>query len=238
MTASTPFDPEDLASLTTPCLVVDLAAVDRNIQRAEAIATAGRIRLRPHFKAHKCTRLMRRQLASGIAVGATCQTAREAVALADGGIADILVANEVVTEQDLFAIVELTRRARITVAVDALAHIALLEAVAPRFANTVDVLIEVDVGAHRCGVQPGSAELLRLADAIQTVDGLRLCGILSYEGHAVLKENRTERERLVRDVADEQPGRGAAAHRRSRRHLRHGRSDGDPGDRRGARQPP
>jgi D-serine deaminase-like pyridoxal phosphate-dependent protein len=181
---------------------VDLAAVDRNIRRAEEIATAGGIRLRPHFKAHKCTRLMRRQLGSGIAVGATCQTAREALALADAGITDILVANEVVTEEDLLVVVDLTRRARITLAVDAIAHVALLEAVAPRFTSTLDVLIEVDAGAHRCGIQPGSAELLHLAGAIQAVDGLRLRGILSYEGHAVLKEDRSERERLVRDVAD------------------------------------
>ena len=202
LTGSTGFSPYALATLSTPCLVVDLAAIDRNIRRAEAIATAGGIRLRPHFKAHKCTRLMRRQLGSAIAVGATCQTVREAVALADAGITDILVANEVVTEQDLLAVVELTRRAGITVAVDAIAHVALLAAVAPRFADTLDVLIEVDVGAHRCGVQPDSAELLRLAAAIQGVDGLRLRGVLSYEGHAVLKEDRTERERLVGDVGD------------------------------------
>jgi D-threonine aldolase len=118
--------PEAFVELQTPCLVVDLAAVDRNIRRTEDIASASGLSLRPHFKAHKCMELMLRQPRSGVAVGATCQTVREAVTLVEAGVADVLVANEIVTHQDLELLVAATHRAHIGVAIDSPEHVALL----------------------------------------------------------------------------------------------------------------
>ncbi|CAN5616811.1 DSD1 family PLP-dependent enzyme [soil metagenome] len=191
-----------LASLQTPCLVVDLAAVDRNIARAEAIAASGGIRLRPHFKAHKCSRLMARQLASGSAIGATCQTIPEASILARAGVADLLVANQLVTDQDLATVAEVAALATLTVAVDDLEHVRLLERAVPKSPSRLGVVIEVDVGLGRCGLAPDRPELLPLADAIAATAGLDLVGVLAYEGHLSLKEDPTFRESEMLTVRD------------------------------------
>ncbi|MCW2991172.1 MAG: alanine racemase domain protein [Solirubrobacterales bacterium] len=173
--------------------MVNLAAADRNIARAAAAFTAGPVRLRPHFKAHKCTRLLQRQLDAGGCSGVTCATAWEAEVLAEQGFGDILVANEVAGDRALAALGRAASRARITVCVDAPRHVELLTAVGAR----VGVLVEVDVGQGRCGVEPGSAELLRLAWLVADAPGLDLRGLQGYHGHAVLLESRSEREREV-----------------------------------------
>jgi D-serine deaminase-like pyridoxal phosphate-dependent protein len=85
-----------LERLPSPCLVVDVAALDRNIARAVGIVAGTEVRLRPHLKAHKCTTLLRRQLAAGGCAGATVQTSWEGLAAARAGVNDILVAAPVV----------------------------------------------------------------------------------------------------------------------------------------------
>jgi D-serine deaminase-like pyridoxal phosphate-dependent protein len=145
---------------------------------------------------------MARQLASGIAVGATCQTAREALVLAGAGVRDILVANEVVTPADLAIVASVAETAALTVAVDDLEHVRLLRRVVPSRPRHLGVVIELDVGLGRCGIEPGKAELLELADAVRATEGLELAGVLAYEGHLSLKEDHAVREagmRLVRD---------------------------------------
>jgi D-serine deaminase-like pyridoxal phosphate-dependent protein len=189
-----------LSGLPTPCLVVDLAAAERNIARAEAIATAGDLRLRPHFKAHKCTRLMARQLASGVAIGATCQTAREALVLAGAGVGDILLANEVVTPTDLAIVAEVAERADLTVAVDDLVHVRLLRDALASRGRRLGVVLELDVGSGRCGIEPGNPALLELAEAVTATRGLELRGLLAYEGHLSLKEDPAVREAGMRVV--------------------------------------
>ena len=79
------FPPEFLARLATPCLIVDRAASDRNIARVAEYFAKGRAKLRPHFKAHKCTTLLRRQVDAGSCTGVTCATAYEAELLAKKG---------------------------------------------------------------------------------------------------------------------------------------------------------
>src|SRR3954469_7034650 len=107
--------------LATPALVVDVEAVDRNI------AAAG-VRLRPHFKAHKCPELMRRQLAGGDCTGVTCATAFEAeVAAKAGRHDDILVGNEAADPGGLASLRRAAEHARITVAIDSPRHLQLLE---------------------------------------------------------------------------------------------------------------
>ena len=108
------------AGLATPALVVDLAAADRNIAAAD-------VRLRPHFKAHKCPELMRRQLAGGDCTGVTCATAWEAEVAARAGLHDdILVANEVADPGGLASLRRAAEHARITVAIDSPRHLELL----------------------------------------------------------------------------------------------------------------
>ena len=191
-----------LERLPTPCLVVDVAACERNIGRAAGLFTDSLVKLRPHFKAHKCVELMRRQLAAGSCVGVTCATAAEAETLAGGGFVDILVANQIVHRAGLSALARAAQRSRITVAIDDLAHVSLLRDEAERSSARFEVLIEIDVGMSRCGLEPGSDALDALAEAVATSEALELRGLQGYEGHAVLCPGRDERRELVRRAGE------------------------------------
>jgi D-serine deaminase-like pyridoxal phosphate-dependent protein len=170
------------AGLATPALVVDLEAADRNI------AAAG-VRLRPHFKAHKCPELMRRQLAGSDCSGVTCATAWEAEVAARAGLHDdILVANEVAAPGGLASLRRAAGHARITVAIDSPRHLELLDGTDCR------VLIEVNVGQDRCGMDPADeAAIVALAERA----GGRFRGLQGYEGHAVLLPERPSRQEQV-----------------------------------------
>jgi D-serine deaminase-like pyridoxal phosphate-dependent protein len=196
------FEPHLLAELPSPCLVVDLAAADRNIQLAADRFADGDVKLRPHFKAHKCTTLMKRQLAAGNCVGTTCATAWEAEVLADAGFDDVLVANEVADRVGLMSLVQAARRTKLTVCVDDSRHIQLLEQAAADSGVRFGVLIEIDVGMVRCGVPAGSDELVPLARAIESSASLDFRGLQGYEGHAVLNDSRSDRIELVQESAE------------------------------------
>jgi D-serine deaminase-like pyridoxal phosphate-dependent protein len=189
-----------LAQLPTPCLLVDLPAADRNIAAAARLLQGTGVRLRPHFKAHKCTELMRRQMQAEGCYGVTCQTAWEAAALAAAGFTDILIANQVVDECALDKLGRAARTARITVAADCLEHVQRLEQAAAAADVTLGVLIELDVGAGRCGLPAQSPELVPLAAAIAGASRLGLAGVQAYAGHAVLKEDPQQRRTLCCQV--------------------------------------
>jgi D-serine deaminase-like pyridoxal phosphate-dependent protein len=191
------------AQLPTPCAVVDMAACGRNIARAVSCVEGGAgVRLRPHFKAHKCTALLARQLAAGGCSGVTCATASEAEVLAERGFRDILVANQVVARPALAALGRAAERSALTVVVDDLEHVWLLAAQARRTGVQFGVLIEIDVGMQRCGLPPGSERLLTIAGAVSQTDELTLRGLQGYEGHAVLLTSRAERRRHVWRAAE------------------------------------
>jgi D-serine deaminase-like pyridoxal phosphate-dependent protein len=191
-----------LDGVATPALAVDGAALARNIRRAAEFFASARAKLRPHFKAHKCTTLLRRQLEAGGCSGVTCATAAEALILANAGFDDILVANEVADDKGLSALAAAARHARVTVAIDCHAHVRLLQAVAADAEVTFAILVEIDVGLHRCGIAPGSPELLELASAVAEAPGLRFVGLQGYEGHAVFVPERARRDELVRAAGD------------------------------------
>jgi D-serine deaminase-like pyridoxal phosphate-dependent protein len=192
----------DRLPLATPCLVIDAAALERNLRRAAGFFFGRDVRLRPHFKAHKCTTLMRHQLAAGGCSGVTCATAGEALVLANAGFDDVLVANQVVGAGALGELAAAARATHITVAVDSPVHVELLEALASTEGVVFDVLIEIDVGLHRCGLQPGDPDLLALAAAITRADGLTFVGLQGYEGHAVFIADRAKRRKLVQRAGE------------------------------------
>lgn len=203
-----------LAALPTPCLVVDWPAAERNIQRAATFFTQGAVRLRPHFKAHKTSRLLLRQLAAGGCSGATCQTTWEALVVARAGVGDILVSNQVVDSFALSELVEAARLARLTVAVDDVRHVQLLSSATEAAGVSLDVVIELDVGIGRCGLPIDSPQLISLAQAIDRSTGLSFRGLQAYEGHSVMREDRSLRQTLVWQVAAQaafERGRLAAA---------------------------
>jgi D-serine deaminase-like pyridoxal phosphate-dependent protein len=182
------------APVPTPALVVDLGAARRNAARAVAALDGARPRLRPHFKAHKCTRLLALQLAAGDCAGVTCATAHEAAVVAAAGVSDdVLVANEVADAAGLAALGRAARQARVTACADDPRHVELLAATAAAAGVAFDVLVEVDVGQRRCGVAPGTGAALALARLVAAAPGLAFRGLQGYEGHAVLLTDRAKR---------------------------------------------
>jgi D-serine deaminase-like pyridoxal phosphate-dependent protein len=180
--------PEPLTTLSTPALVVDLDVFEANVAAMAALLPGTGKTLRPHVKTHRTPELARRQL-GGLAIGVTCATVGEAEAMVGAGIDDVLIANEVVDPLKIARLVSLGRRARVGVAVDDPEPVAALALEAARADITIDVLIDVDVLLHRCGV-PSAQDAVRLAEAIDRAPALRLRGIMGYEGRRRRMEER------------------------------------------------
>jgi D-serine deaminase-like pyridoxal phosphate-dependent protein len=192
-----PFPAEFLAKLATPCLIVDREAADRNIARVAEFFAKRRAKLRPHFKAHKCTSLLRRQIDAGGCSGVTCATPYEAELLASKGFKEILVANQIIDRAGLAALGRAGKHTRVTVAVDARTHVHALEKTAATNSIKFGVLIEIDVGMGRCGVVRGSKLLLDIAAEIKAAPHLELLGLQGYEGHVVQREDRALRTTMA-----------------------------------------
>lgn len=182
------------SELQTPAALVDAETLEHNLA-AMAAALPGP-RLRPHVKAHKCTALARRQAAAGHR-GFTCATLREMEGMAAAGLGDdLLLANEVVDARRLGPL-----DARVTLAVDSDATVDAAAAGGVR-----EVLVDVNVGLPRCGCPPEDAG--RLAERARG-RGLRVRGVMGYEGHLMLVTDPDERARRVAEAME----RLAAAHR-------------------------
>lgn len=187
-----------VSEIPTPALVINVAAMDRNIQRMARFFADGPCRLRPHFKAHKTPEIARRQLAAGSVTGLTCATVREAE-VAGSLTGDILIANEIVDEVSCERVAALASGRTIAVAADSVTGVDLMGAVAHRAGVRVGVLVDVNVGQNRCGLRPG-AEVLSLARRIAATSGLTLRGVMGYEGHLQPVQDRSEREARTRDA--------------------------------------
>lgn len=180
-----------IEDLDTPALLLDLDAAERNIARMADFFAGRRCKLRPHFKNHKCTSLMRRQLERE-AVGVTCAKLGEAEALVAAGFGDVLIANQVVGERKARRLARLLPQATVRVAVDSEENCRELAGIVHEAGETLGCLVEVEIGMKRCGVMPG-APSLALARLIETLPGLRFDGLQGFEGHTVLTEDETER---------------------------------------------
>jgi 3-hydroxy-D-aspartate aldolase len=169
-----------LDAVDTPALLLDLDAFERNIQRL-ALAVAGMpVRLRPHAKSHKCPVIARHQMASG-AIGVCCQKVGEAETMVYGGIPNVLVSNEIVGTTKIARLAALAKQAWVAVCADDPANVADLSAAAVAFGVRLPVLVEINVGADRCGVEPGEPALA-LARQIAKSPGLEFAGLQAYQG--------------------------------------------------------
>jgi D-serine deaminase-like pyridoxal phosphate-dependent protein len=171
--------------IPTPALLLDLPALERNIAAMASWARAERISVRPHAKVHKCCEIARRQLAAG-AIGLTTATVYEAEAMLGAEPPEILIANEVVDPDHLERLVRVAARTSVVVAVDDAVNARRLSDTAERGGVRFGVLIDLDVGMHRCGVRSPSAAAA-LAGVVATLPGLALRGVMGYEGHVVLE---------------------------------------------------
>lgn len=185
---------DPVAAIATPALVIDLDAMERNLARMAEFARTHGMRLRPHAKTHKCAEIARRQVAAG-AVGVCVQKTSEAIALADAGVGDIYVSNEVIDAGKLGELAALAGRVKLSIAVDSALGIDRLAAALKAAGTAADVYVEVDVGHGRCGVAPAAAVAL----AHQVVShGLRFAGLQAYHGRAQHLRTPAERESAIR----------------------------------------
>lgn len=175
----------------TPALLIDLDAFERNLRKMADFAQEAGVRLRPHAKTHKSAHIARLQMDLG-AVGVCCQKVSEAETLVEAGVSDVLVSNQVVGARKLERLAALARHAKIGVCADDGGNVDEMSAVANRYGAQLDVLVEIDIGAGRCGIAPGGPAL-NLAQRIAKADNLRFAGLQAYHGRA--QHLRTDRER-------------------------------------------
>ncbi|HQU68091.1 MAG TPA: DSD1 family PLP-dependent enzyme [Albidovulum sp.] len=172
----------DLADVQTPCLILDLDALERNIRKMGDYAKAHGMRHRSHGKMHKSVDVQKLQERLGGAIGVCCQKVSEAEVFARGGIGDILVSNQVRDPAKIDRLARLPKYgARIIVCVDDLANVADLSAAAVRHGTALEVFVEIDCGAGRCGVKT-APEVVAIAKAVEAAPNLRFAGIQAYQG--------------------------------------------------------
>jgi 3-hydroxy-D-aspartate aldolase len=190
--------------IDTPALVVELDAFERNLHKMQAAVGSKNIQLRPHSKTHKSTDIARRQISLG-AVGVCCQKTSEAEIMVEGGVQDVLIANEVVGEGKVQRVADLAKRAKVAVCVDRDESVREFEAAAAKSSSTLRVLVELNVGANRCGVE-SPADVLRIARSIAASGHLSFGGIQAYHGGAQHIRAYVDREaaiaRAVRGVKE------------------------------------
>jgi D-serine deaminase-like pyridoxal phosphate-dependent protein len=173
--------------------------MSQNLQRMQAAATARGLRLRPHAKTHKSLVLAQRQIAEG-AVGICCAKLGEAEIMAAGGVEDIRLPyplNPVNADR----VVDLLERSRISFIVDDLDVAAGWSAAMAAARRSVDVLVKVDVGFHRCGIDPDAANAVDFIVRVAEMPGLRFRGLLSHAGHGYGATSEAEVEATARSEA-------------------------------------
>lgn len=187
--------------LPTPAMVVDLAAAQRNIARMASSLAGLPATIRPHLKTHKSPDLAAMQVAAG-AVGLSLATVWEAVAMAWAGFDDLFVVNTVSHPEKVRVLAELARGHRVLVAVDDAANAADLSAAAVAAGAEIGILIEVDTGMDRAGVD-SAGDALILAEQAAALSNLRFEGLTGYEGHCSLEPDegaRSAKQRVAMDL--------------------------------------
>src|SRR5437763_11460758 len=149
---------QPVETLETPQLLLDLDVVDANLRRMLDAFQGRPVEVRVHFKSLKCAGLARHLAARGVR-GFLCAKLNEAEVLADAGLTDLFVANQIVGPVKLRRLAELARRAEVRVCVDDADNVDEMAAAAREAGVSLGVLVEVDIGMGRCGGAPGEAAL-------------------------------------------------------------------------------
>lgn len=186
---------QTLDALDTPSLIADLDLMEANVAQIARVCVANKVAWRPHCKSHKSPAVMKRLIAAG-AVGVTCAKLSEAETMAEAGITDILIANQIVGPLKIARLMALRAKAEVMVAVDGADNVAALAAAAAEVGLVLGVLIEVDTGSGRAGVQPGEA-VVDLARIIGDYPSLRLAGVMTWEAHVTRIADRDQKRRAV-----------------------------------------
>ncbi|MGG5818306.1 DSD1 family PLP-dependent enzyme [Falsiroseomonas sp. HW251] len=184
----------------TPALLLDLDAFEHNLDLMAGLLAPTRTKLRAHAKTHKSSIVALQQMKRG-AIGQCVQKVAEAEALAWGGVPDILVSNEVIAPRKLARLAALSAIARVAVCADDERGIALIEQAAEAAGLRMTVLVEIDVGAGRCGVEPGP-QAVALAERIAASPHLIFGGLQAYHGSAQHRRTPEERQAAIAFAAE------------------------------------
>ena len=190
------------ADIQTPCLVLDLDALERNVKKMGDYAKAHGMRHRAHAKMHKSVDVAKLQERLGDAIGVCCQKVSEAEVFARGGIKDVLVSNQVRDPAKIDRLAQLPKTgARIIVCVDDPANVQELQEAAAKHGTSLECLVEIDCGAGRCGVT-SSQDVVNIARAIDASENLKFTGIQAYQGAMQHMEKYEDRQAKL-DIAIE-----------------------------------
>ena len=187
----------DEADIQTPCLILDLDALERNIIKMGEFAKDKNMRHRVHGKMHKSVDVALLQEKLGGSCGVCCQKVSEAEAFVRGGIKDVLVSNQVRDPAKIDRLARLPKLgARAICCVDDLANIADLSAAAVKHGTQIECLVEIDCGAGRCGVQ-STEDVVAIATAIDAAEGLKFAGLQAYQGAMQHLDDYQERKAKI-----------------------------------------
>lgn len=190
----------DEADIQTPCLVIDLDALEHNIVKMGRFAKDMNVRHRVHGKMHKSVDVALLQEKLGGSCGVCCQKVSEAEAFARGGIKDVLVSNQVRQPAKIDRLARLPKLgARTICCVDDLDNVADLSQAAVKHGTTIECLVEIDCGAGRCGVTT-NADVVSIAKAIDAAEGLKFAGLQAYQG-AMQHMDKYEDRKAKIDIA-------------------------------------
>jgi D-serine deaminase-like pyridoxal phosphate-dependent protein len=180
--------------IETPALLVDLDTMEQNLRAMAQFFSSRSAKLRPHFKNHRVLELAQRQVENG-AIGITCARLWQAERLVNFGIRDVLIANEIAGEAPLQRFVELSCEAPVLIAVDNAMVVADMARLGRNHKAKLNVVVDIDLGLKRCGVQPGEPGVALARTVVE--HGLRFRGIMGYEGHLQPLPPGPEKQRVV-----------------------------------------
>jgi D-serine deaminase-like pyridoxal phosphate-dependent protein len=181
--------------LDTPAFIIDLDVMEENIRKMAAYFESRPVGVRPHMKHHKIPAIAHKQIAAG-AIGVCCQKLGEAEVMVAAGIKDVLITYQVVGPIKIARLMGLRRQANVMVIADDARNVAELSEAALAFGVKLGVLVDVDTGQHRTGVEPGRPSM-ELAETVAATKGLELRGVCGYAGH--IQAIPDPEERALRD---------------------------------------
>lgn len=190
---------QTIHTMQTPAVLVDTVRLARNIDTMQRGADAAGFLLRPHAKTHKLPSIARQQIARG-AVGICCAKPSEAMVFAEAGIEDIRLPYPVNPSKKDQVLALMDRARRVSIIVDDAGVATAWAEIMAAAGRRLDVLVKIDVGFHRCGVDPVSPETPHLISLVANLPGLRLRGILSHAGHGYHAAN----EAALKLIAEEE----------------------------------
>ena len=187
----------DESEIQTPCLVLDLDALERNIVKMGNFAKQMGVRHRVHGKMHKSVDVALLQERLGNSIGVCCQKVSEAEVFARGGIRDVLVSNQVRHPAKIDRLARVPKLgARAICCVDDIENVKDLSAAANAHGTQIECLVEIDCGAGRCGVTT-TPDVVAIAEAIDAADGLKFAGLQAYQGAMQHLDNYQDRKAKI-----------------------------------------